>query len=75
MGGLIGNSAGLQNLVGTSQERPHPGRFLGGHRENQAVDPQQLASAIGEDKVKAVAQEAGVSEGQAKTGSRPPSRS
>ena len=72
MGGLIGNSAGLQNLVGTSSKSGLASQvgFLGGHREEPGRRPAAALrrSAIGEDKVKAVAQEAGVSEGQAKTG-------
>ena len=64
IGGLIGNSAGLQNLVGTLSKSGLASQVDSwvGTGKNQAVDPQQLASAIGEDKVKAVSQE------QAKTG-------
>jgi uncharacterized protein YidB (DUF937 family) len=70
IGGLIGNSAGLQNLVGTLSKSGLASQVDSwvGTGKNQAVDPQQLAGAIGEDKVKAVAQQAGVSEEQAKTG-------
>jgi uncharacterized protein YidB (DUF937 family) len=39
-----------------------------GERQNEAADPEQLASAIGEDKVHEVATEAGVRDEQAKTG-------
>ncbi len=61
-GGLIGGEGGLQNLVGQLQSSGL-GNQVGswvGIGPNQAVDPQELHQALGDDKVSQLASQSGL---------------
>ena len=68
--GLIGNSSGLSSLVSNLSQGGLGEQVQSwvGKGSNVAADPEQLASAIGNEKVHEVATEAGVTDEQAKTG-------
>jgi uncharacterized protein YidB (DUF937 family) len=68
--GLIGNSSDLSDLVSKLSDNGlgKQVRSWVGTGSNDAADPDQLAGALGSEKVHEVATEAGVTDDHAKTG-------
>lgn len=66
----VQSGGGLQDLLGKLQQSgmgDQVSSWLGGG-SNEAVDPQALGDAVGEDKVDALAQETGMSPDEVRTG-------